>query len=303
MPAARQVDPDLLEADALGARHRPDGDEHVAALHLAAVLEGHDDPVAAPLGGGHPGPVEDRHPAAAEDVLDDRGRVLVLLGQDELAGGDEGDVGAEPEIRLCELGAGDAGPDDDEPLRQLGQVVELLPGEDPLPVRLRGRQHPRGGSRRDEHDVGVHGLRARVGLGEHPGGAHHPAAAAHHPHPDLAEPGGDVAGLGLGQIPDAGVDGAQLGPGAGQLIPFVVLEAHAELRGRLEAAEVVGGPDEGLARDHVGEDRRPSQAVAVDDRDVGAEVRGDESRLVASGATSEDHHRCRVCHSPIQSSL
>ena len=56
----------------------------------------------------------------------------------------------------------------------------------------------------------------------------------------------------------------------------------------LEPGHEVGGGDEGLAGHAVGEDGRAADAVAVDDGDRGPELRGDQSCLVATGATTED---------------
>ena len=93
-------------------------------------------------------------PAPLEDLLQQLGGVAVLAGQHPLAAGHQGDLAAHGEVGAGELRAGDAGPDDDQVLRQLGQVVELPPVEDPLAVRLGAGHDARVGAGGDEHHVG-----------------------------------------------------------------------------------------------------------------------------------------------------
>ena len=64
-------------------------------------------------------------------------------GQHPVARGDQHDLGAEGVVRAGELGAGHPRADHDQPLGQLGQLVDLGPGEDPFAVGLRVGQHPR----------------------------------------------------------------------------------------------------------------------------------------------------------------
>ena len=92
-------------------------------------------------------PAEHLHAATAEDVLEHLGGVGVLAGEHAVARRDEDDLGAERVVGRRELGAGDAGADDDQPLRQLVEVVDLLPGEDPLAVGL-GAGRRRAGAHR-----------------------------------------------------------------------------------------------------------------------------------------------------------
>ncbi len=122
---------------------------------LAAVLEPDDDAVGGPFDRRHPRAPEDLHPALGEHVLDDGGGVGVLAGQDPVARGDEDDLRAEAEVGLGELGPGDAGAHDDEPLGELLEVVDLLPGEDPLAVGACRVHDARRGAGGDEDDVGL----------------------------------------------------------------------------------------------------------------------------------------------------
>ena len=50
----------------------------------------------------------------------------------------------------------------------------------------------------------------------------------------------------------------------------------------------LGGRDQGLAGHAVGEHRRAAQAVGVDDGDLGAELRGDQPRLVPARPAADD---------------
>ena len=88
-----------------------------------------------------PGPAEHGHAAAAEHVLDQVGRVLVLLRQHPVPGGHQRDPRAERLIGAGELGPGDARADHDQVPGQFGQVVELPPGQDALAVGFGAGEH------------------------------------------------------------------------------------------------------------------------------------------------------------------
>ena len=85
-------------------------------------------------------------------------------------------VDAEGEVRRRELRAGHAGADHDQLVGHLVEVVDLLPGQDPLAVGLRGGQDPRRGTGGDQDGVGVEGLLA--------------ARRASRPRPARGRPGG-----------------------------------------------------------------------------------------------------------------
>src|SRR5690606_5336933 len=108
--------PDILEAHVLGVRDAADGEAAAGGGDAAAVGELDLDAVTdAPHGGGA-GAGQDVHPAAAEDGLDELGGVLVLTREHAVAAGDEGDRHPQAVVGAGELGAGDAGADDDEVL-------------------------------------------------------------------------------------------------------------------------------------------------------------------------------------------
>ncbi len=87
------------------------------------------------------------------------------MRQDLVAAGHHGDLDAEFGVRVAELRARHAGPDDHEMFGKLGEVVELAPVEDALAVGHRRRQHPRARAGGDEHDVGLEHADLAVGCG------------------------------------------------------------------------------------------------------------------------------------------
>ena len=119
-----------------------------------------------------------------------------------------------------------------------------------------------------------------------------PGGAAQDRDADLLEAALDVGALGGRELEDPVVDGVRLGDGVGHLVTVVVLQTHAEARGRLEVGHVVGGRDEGLARHAVREDRRAAETVLLDDGDLRPELGRDEGRLVAAGAAADDDNGC-----------
>jgi len=65
-------------------------------------------------------------------------------------------------------------------------------------------------------------------------------------------------------------------------------EPHAELRRAVDQRHHLGGGDEGLGGDDVGEHGRPADTVGVHDRDVGPELRRDQRRLVPARSPTDD---------------
>ena len=171
------------------------------------------------LADGGAGAGHDVHAAAPEDVLQHGGGVRVLAGQHPVAGGDEGDLGAERLVGAGELGAGDAGADHDQLLGELVEVVDLRPVQDALAVGQRVRDLARVAAGGDQHGVGVERLlgcrrppvtidlaRAVGGLragSSRPRPRMHPGAGPGHG-------GGDVVGLGEREPLHAPVDLAEV---------------------------------------------------------------------------------------------
>ena len=235
------------------------------------------------------GVLDERDSALTEGLLQYERRVGVLVRQHPVAAGDHRDLDAHLGERGDELGAGHTGADHDEVLGQLGEVVQLTPVEDPLPVRLGTAQHARAGTGGHEHHVGVENLllavlerhgdlvRGHAGLGV----------------VDLRVPcqeadalalqlRADVRRLGAGQGLDPAVDPAEaVGRGV-----EVGLDAH--LLGAAHVGAHAGGGDEGLGGDTVIEDAVAADPVGVDDRDVRTVLGGHQCRLVSGGAAADD---------------
>ncbi len=177
---------------------------------------------------------------------------------------------------------------------QLVQVVQLGPGEDPLAVRLGLREHPRGGPGRDEDGVGVERhVVDTVGCGhQHPRRSVEPAAAEDDPHALALEAGPDVRRLRRRERLDAGVHGREVDAVPQAVQPGRVergaVEPDAELGRAVRDRHPLGGGDEGLRRDDVGEDGRPTQTGGLDDRHLGAEAATDQRGLVAARSAADD---------------
>ena len=169
-------------------------------------------------------------------------------------------------------------------------MVQLLPGEDPLAVGYRVGQLARMRAGRDEHEVGVEGVPA----GDHAPRAVEPALAGHQPHALRLETAPDVAGLCLRQRPQPSVDDREvdadraLGLRAARALLEVAGEPDAELDRLVDQGHDLGGGDQRLARDDVGEHRGTARPVALDDGDLGAELRGHQRGFVAAGPPAED---------------
>jgi len=178
--------------------------------------------------------------------------------------------------------------------RYAGQVVQLPPVEDALAVRLGPGQHARGGAGGHQDDVGPDvpvADRDDVRLDQ-------PPLAAHDLDLLVGEPFGDVERLRPGQVLDPLVDGGHVGlQGADHPVRAAVVAQPQVGRLRHDRHADRGG-DQRLGRHAVGQHARPAGTVALHHGHVGAELRRDESGLVAAGASTEDHD---AGHGPIVS--
>ena len=77
-------------------------------------------------------------------------------------------------------------------------------------------------------------------------------------------------------------------------------EPHAQPAALGRGRHHLRGRDQGLARHAVGQHRRPAEPVAVDDGDLGTELRCHQRRLVPAGTAADDHHsrHARHCRAP-----
>lgn len=216
--------------------------------------------------------------------------------EDLIAAGDQGDGGAEAEIGLGKFGPGDAGPDDDEVLREVAQGIDLLPGEDAFAVRLRRGHHPRRGAGGDEDDIGGDLGAAIVALDLHHRGIHQRGRTGEDRDADLLEAAGDIVALGASQVEHAVVDPRQVRAGRGHLIAFVVHQMHPEPGRRVDHRHIVRRRDEGLARDAIGQHRRTTEAVTLDEGHLGADMGSDQRRFIPSRATADDDDPTACAH-------
>ncbi len=120
-------------------------------------------------------------------------------------------------------------------------------------------------------------------------GRQQPPGAAHDPHALLLEPAVHVLGLRDGEPAHPLVDPAEVdAQAAGRVRVAAAGEPHAQLVRAVDERHHLGGGDQGLGRDDVGEHGRAAEARPLDHGDVGAELRGHQRRLVAAGAAAHD---------------
>ena len=284
--------PHVLEVQPGGVRHGADGHQRVRALDRAPVGELDDDALLGAPHRGGPAALGDPAAAGLEDLLHDLGGVGVLTGQHLVAGGDEGDRDAGLEVAGGELGAGDAGADDDEVLGHLLEVVDVAPVEDPLAVGLGAGQHARVGAGRDEDDVALQllgDLRRRRPATSTWCAARPRTSSASRPCPETIRTPSPARRAWMS------ADWAMARPLTRWLTdarsrPTVARSAPCSPRTAESRTDVMapGGGDEGLGRDAVGEHAGAPDAVALDDGDLGTELRGDQRGLVAGRSAADD---------------
>src|SRR5699024_5550772 len=133
-----EFDTDVLQAEVLGVRDGTDRHQRVGAVDLTTVGGTHAHTTIRGAGDRiHAGVLLQGNTAFREDGFQDVGGVRIIVGQDAVTGGHHGDLDPQLGEGGHKLRTGDTGTDHDEVGGQLVDVIDLTPGEDALPVRLR----------------------------------------------------------------------------------------------------------------------------------------------------------------------
>ena len=176
------------------------------------------------------------------------------------------------------------------------EVVDLLPGQDPLTVGSRGLEHPRVGAGRDQHHVGVEALLPGLGRRDDGGRSVQPTAPWTTVTPSLRA-GGRCPRLRRRQLLDPGVDRAEV-------------DGRPRCRDRTSSApnRTPSSPDsctdvitsavairvlDGTQSVSTAEPPRPSLSTTVTSAPSWAP---DQRRLVAARAAADDHDSGHAGH-------
>src|SRR5579859_2245980 len=262
----------------------------------APVLQGHLDTVTGVCDTRCACLADERAATRGEHVLDHGSGVRVLAGQHTITRGHQRDRNADLGVAAREFGAGDTGADHDEMLGRLGQFVDVTPRQDAFAVRARRVEHSRRTTGGEQHDVRLDVGRDRAVRVEdvEPMGARRlrrreSRTARHQRDAVVCQAIADVGGLLRGQRLDAVVHRAQVD------IDLLGHHADADLRRVPEHRDTVARRDQRLARDAVGQHARAADSLALDQRDVRAELHRDQRGLVA-GRAATDNRNTRHAH-------
>ncbi len=235
-------------------------------------------------------------PRRVKTLLEHLGGVGVLAGQHPVAAGDQRDVDAERVVGAGELGAGDARPDDDQVGGRLVERVDLLPGQDPLPVGHGRVERARRGAGRQQHGVRLERLLlAPVDRG----GDDASARPSRRPRARSTRTPSRVSRRSM-SADWACASRSTRSLTCSRSVDQGPLEADAELLGLGHVGHQLGRRDQGLAGHAVGEHRGAADAVGVDDGDVGPEL-GRHQRCFVPAGTATDHHH--TIHATILANL
>mgnify|MGYP003334214025 FL=1 len=144
-----------------------------------------------------------------------------------------------------------------------------------------------GVSAADQHDVGIDHLIGTVHT--HGVRAAEVAGAADHTDALCAQTFCDVLALLRSQVPDASIEFRHIDADTG-VRRVLGIELQPEPGTFDGTRQDLRRCDEGLARDHIGEHRCTTEAIAVDDRHAGAQLRTHKGGFVSAGPTADDHH-------------
>jgi hypothetical protein len=260
----------------------------VAAGDFGTVTEGDHHAVASALHrlGARPG--QDRHTAALEDLFQHLGGVGIGAGKHPVAAGDQRDLRSQAVVGGGELGAGHTGTHHDELFRQLVQVVDLRPVEDPLAVGPRGGQFARVRADGQQDGVRFNGFRA-LGRQDLDGLVVQELAGAGQDADVLVfQAGLDVAGLLACEAQQAVIYVLEIGAHHRHEVAPVDVELHAQVPRLTDARHQVRRRDQRLGRHDVGQHGGSAEAGALDDGDLGPQGGGNHGGFVPAGASAEN---------------
>ena len=272
--AAIEGHPVLFESESCRRRPTADGDEEVVRLEHGAVFEGDRHGVVGLGRAGEAHAQRVRDPTLAERALERLAHCDVLVRDEVLESFDDGHVRAERAPHARELDSDDPAPEDDDALRDLGELESVLTGEDP-PADLETGQRPAVGPGR-QHDVGA----SVEILADADRGARFENALAGHD--------GDAARLDetLEPLVFLGDDALAVCPHAVWVDP-VQRRADADGRGIPCHVRDLGGVQQRLRRNAAAVQARAADLVLLDHGDGLAQLGGAESCRVSAAATSE----------------
>ena len=282
-----------FQAQILSVRNRTNSHQAVSARDLTAIRQGHNH-AGAVLGALNSSGTRTRHhshAATLKDVLQHTGCVLVLAGKHTVTRRHQGHLRTQAVICRGELRTGHTRTNHNQLLGNLGEVVQLSPGQDALAVRHTGRHFTRMRTHRQQHKVRLQGV-DQTSLISHLDGVavQELTGTVNNLHTRRSQGALNVGGLLLSQVADSAVHAVHINTQL-RCLALRVLNAQATRLG--EAGHHIRRSDQGLRGHNVGQNGGATNGIALNQSHVRVGCGSHHRCLVTAGATTNNYNSLR----------
>ena len=165
MPRRSGLHPNGFHAHVLSIRDRTHRHERMRSANFPTIACAHQ--YSSIIHAHHridPRVLHQGHPSLRQHGFQHIRSISVVVWQDSIPRSHHCDF--HPELRKCrhEFRAGHAGTNHNQMLRQFSNVIDLLPGHDPLTVGLCPRQNTRRRTSRHQHQITLNGFYRAIGM-------------------------------------------------------------------------------------------------------------------------------------------
>ena len=293
MAARGLLNTDVFQAQIFSVRNRTNSNQTVSARNLTTIRQSHNNAgaILSTLNSSRTGTRHHSHAATLKDVLQHASCVLVLTRKHTVTRRHQGHLRTQTVIRRRELRTGHTRTNHNQLLGNLGEVVQLSPGQDAFAVRHTGRHFTRMRTHRQQHKVRVQRVDQTrlishldsVAVKEFTG-------TVNNLHASRSQGTLNVGGLLLGQVADSAVHAVHINTKLRRLT-LRVLDAQATRLG--EAGHHIRRSNQGFRGHNVSQNGGATNGVAFDQSHVRVGGGSHHRCLVATGATTNNYNSLR----------
>ena len=293
MTARGLLNTDVFQAQIFSVRNRTNSDQTVSARDLTTIRQSHNNAgaILSTLNSSRTGTRHHSHAATFKDVLQHAGCVLVFTGKHAVTRRHQGHLRTQTVIRRSELRTGHTRTNHNQFLGNLGEVVQLSPGQNTFAVRHTGRHFTRMRTHRQQHKVRVQGV-DEARLISHLNGVavKKLTGTVNNLHSCRGQGTLNVGRLLLGKVADSAVHAVHINTQLRRLT-LRVLDAQATRLG--EAGHHIRRSNQGLRGHNVSQNGGATNGIAFDQSHVRVGCGSHHRCLVAAGATTNNYNSLR----------
>ena len=293
MTARGLLNTDVFQAQIFSVRNRTNSNQTVSARNLTTIRQSHNNAgaILSTLNSSRTGTRHHSHAATLKDVLQHTSCVLILAGKHAVTRRHQGHLRTQTVIRRSELRTGHTRTNHNQFLGNLGEVVQLSPGQNAFAVRHTGRHFTRMRTHRQQHKVRVQGVdEARLISHLDSVAVQELTGTVNNLHSCRGQGTLNVGRLLLGQVADSAVHAVHINTKLRRLT-LRVFNAQATRLG--EAGHHIRRSNQGLRGHNVSQNGGATNGIAFDQSHVRVGCGSHHRCLIAAGATTNNYNSLR----------